>query len=86
MQKLALYADDVNLLADKIDTLNKNTETLTDASKEIDLEVKAKKTEYKLHHLFTRVQGQIKTLKIVTDPLKLWLCLNILDHLEQNNV
>jgi hypothetical protein len=33
------YADDVNLLGDKIDTINKNTQTSIDASKEVGLEV-----------------------------------------------
>jgi hypothetical protein len=33
-QSLA-YADDVNLLGDNIDTIKKNTETLTDASKKV---------------------------------------------------
>jgi hypothetical protein len=33
------YADDVNLLGDNIDIINKNTETLIDASKEVGLEV-----------------------------------------------
>jgi hypothetical protein len=33
------YADDVNLLGDNIDAINKNTETLIDASKEVGLEV-----------------------------------------------
>jgi hypothetical protein len=32
--QLLAYADDVNLLGDNIDTINKNTETLIDASKE----------------------------------------------------
>jgi hypothetical protein len=39
-------ADDVNLLGDNIDTIKKNTETLTGARKEIDLEVNAEKTKY----------------------------------------
>jgi hypothetical protein len=42
------YADDVNLLGDNIDTINKNTETLTDASKEVGLEVNVEKTQYML--------------------------------------
>jgi hypothetical protein len=33
------YAHDVNLLGDKIDTIEKNTESLFDASKEIGLEI-----------------------------------------------
>jgi hypothetical protein len=42
------YADDVNLLGDNIDTINKNTETLSDASKEVGLEVNVEKTKYTL--------------------------------------
>jgi hypothetical protein len=49
--QLMIYADDVNLLADNIDTIRK-TETLTDASKEVGLEVNTEKTKYTLlaHH------------------------------------
>jgi hypothetical protein len=36
---LPAFADDVNLLGDNIDTLDKNTGTLIDASKEGGLEV-----------------------------------------------
>jgi hypothetical protein len=35
--QLLVYADDLNLLGDDIDTIKKNTETLTDASKEVGL-------------------------------------------------
>jgi hypothetical protein len=37
--QLLIYADDVNLLGDNIDTIKRNTQTLTDASKAIGLEV-----------------------------------------------
>jgi hypothetical protein len=42
----------MNLLEDDIDTINKNTETLTDASKEVGLKVNIEKTKYMLvsHH------------------------------------
>jgi hypothetical protein len=43
---LLACADDVNLPADDIDAIRKNTETLIDVSKEV--EVKAKKTKYML--------------------------------------
>jgi hypothetical protein len=46
--QLLAYADDVNLLGDDIDTINKNTQTLTDASKEVGLEVNVEKTKYML--------------------------------------
>jgi sorting nexin-29 len=46
--QLLAYADDVNLLGDNIDTINKNKGTLIDASKEIGLEVNIEKTKYML--------------------------------------
>jgi hypothetical protein len=46
--QLLAYADDVNLLEDNIDTINKNTETLIDARKEIGLKVNVEKTKYML--------------------------------------
>jgi hypothetical protein len=46
--QLLAYADDVNLPGDNIDIQNKNTETLSDASKEVGLEVNVEKTKYML--------------------------------------
>jgi hypothetical protein len=37
--QLLVYADDMNLLGDNMETINKNTENLVDASKEIGLEI-----------------------------------------------
>jgi hypothetical protein len=45
---LLAYADEVNLLGENIDTINKNTETLIDASKEVGLEVNVEKTKHML--------------------------------------
>jgi hypothetical protein len=47
-QQLLAYADDVNLLGDYIDTINRNTETSIDASKEVGLEVNVEKAKYML--------------------------------------
>jgi hypothetical protein len=41
-----LYADDVNLLGDDIDTIKRNTQILIDASEEVGLEVNTEKTKY----------------------------------------
>jgi hypothetical protein len=46
--QLLVYAHDVNLLDDKADTIKKSTETLIDASKEIDLSVNSEKAKYML--------------------------------------
>jgi hypothetical protein len=56
--QLLAYADDVNLLGDSMDTINKNTQTLTEASKEVGLEVNVEKTKYMLVSR-TRMQAKI---------------------------
>jgi hypothetical protein len=41
-----VYANNVNLLGESINTVKKNTETFLAAVKEIDVEVNAEKTKY----------------------------------------
>jgi hypothetical protein len=50
--QLLVYADNVNLLEDNIDTIKKNKEILIDASKEVGPEVNTEETKYMLlpHH------------------------------------
>jgi hypothetical protein len=47
-RQLVICADDVNLLGNNIDMIKKNTDTLICSSKEVGLEVNAKKTKYML--------------------------------------
>jgi hypothetical protein len=46
--QLLVYADDVNVWGDNINAINKITETLIDASKEVCLEVSTEKSKYML--------------------------------------
>jgi hypothetical protein len=46
--QLLVYADGVTLPGDNIDTIQKNTQTLTDASKEVGQKIHAEKTKYML--------------------------------------
>jgi hypothetical protein len=46
--QLLIYGGDVNLLGDNIDKMNKTTETLIDASKEVGLQVNVETAKYML--------------------------------------
>jgi hypothetical protein len=46
--QLLAYADDVNRVGENMDTVQKNTKALLDASKEVGLEVNPEKTKYML--------------------------------------
>jgi hypothetical protein len=58
-----MTADDLNLLEDDIDTINKYTQTLIDASKEVDLEVNVEKTQ-ETHYVSATESSQLMLCKI----------------------
>jgi glycerol-3-phosphate O-acyltransferase len=61
--QLLVYADDVNIVGENIDNIQKNTEALLDASKEVGLEVNPEKTKYMLESRCQKA-GHRQSIKI----------------------
>jgi hypothetical protein len=64
--QLLFYADDVNLLGDSVNTIKENSETLSEASRDIGLEINADKTE---HIIMSRHpnSGQNQNIRIANE-------------------
>jgi hypothetical protein len=67
--QLLVYADDVNIVTENIDTIQKNTKAVLDTSKEVGLEVNPQNTKYML---VSRCQkaGQRQSIKITNRSLE----------------
>jgi hypothetical protein len=60
--QLLAYSNDVNIVGENIDTIQKNTEALFDAGKEVDLEVNSEKTKYMF--MSRKKAGQTHSIKV----------------------
>jgi hypothetical protein len=68
-QKLLAHADDVSIEGENIHTVRENTEALSDASKEVGLEVNPEETKYMLMSHSQKI-GQKHSIKIANRPFE----------------
>jgi retron-type reverse transcriptase len=61
--QLLVYADDVNLLGDSVNTTKDNSETYLEASRDIGLEINAEKTKYVIMYCYPYL-GQNQNIRI----------------------
>jgi hypothetical protein len=64
--QLLVYADDINLLGNSINTIKKNTETPLKAGRDIGLEINAEKTKYVIM-CYLQNSGQNQNIRIANE-------------------
>jgi hypothetical protein len=67
--QLLVYADDVNLLGDRVNTIKDKTETLLEARKDIGLEINAEKTKYMIMSRHPN-SGQDQSIRIANESFE----------------
>jgi hypothetical protein len=64
-----VYADDVSLLGDCVNTIKENTETLSEASRDVGLEINAEKTKYMIMSCHPN-SGQYQNIRIANESFE----------------
>jgi hypothetical protein len=67
--QLLVYADDVNLLGDSVNTIKENSKTLLEANRDIDLEINAQKTKYMIMSRHPN-SGQNQNIRIANESFE----------------